>query len=48
LNALLDKKNGEIKSFRESEVENEGMAQQVRQLTEQMKRLTGENESLYG
>ena len=47
LNGVIDKKNAEVRGFKEGEVEAENMAQQVRQLSVQMKRITGENEGLY-
>lgn len=47
LNGVIDKKNSEIKGLREGEVEAEGLARQVKQLSDQIKRVTGENESLY-
>ena len=41
LNGAIEKKNNEIKVLREREVEAENMVHQVRQLTDQMKRLSG-------
>lgn len=47
LNGVIDKKNAEIKGLREGEIEAEGLARQVKQLNDQLKRISGENESLY-
>lgn len=41
LNGVIDKKNSEIKGLREGEIEAEGMARQVKQLSDQLKRISG-------
>jgi hypothetical protein len=47
LNAIIDKKNIEIKVLKEGEVEAEAMSRQLKSLSEQLRRATGEKEGLF-
>ncbi len=42
LNSVIDKKNNEIKALREGEAETETLTRQVKNLNEQIRRITGE------
>jgi uncharacterized small protein (DUF1192 family) len=42
LNSVIDKKNNEIKALREGEAEAETLTRQVKNLNEQIRRITGE------
>ena len=47
LNSVIDKKNGEIKVLRDGEVEAEALARQVKTLNDQVRRISGEKESIF-
>lgn len=47
MNIVIDKKNNEIKGLKEIEVEAEGMSRQLKSLSEQLRKVTGEKEGLF-
>jgi hypothetical protein len=47
LNSVVEKKNTEIKLLKENDQDAEGLSRQVKQLSDQLKRLTNENEGIF-